>query len=167
MDRERSAEQQHIAVPTTVPFTFLKPSERRCSWRTGKFPYRSEHELARHLSDAQTRVCVWMYRKFPGRIGKWAQSFLHRSPWGFRIIMCVCVRWEGVGLRLLDGNKLKPAKYQTNASEQRVDPEECHLSTFVSLSIRVSDVSLWCHETLVIDCPSAVKRALKWKFWLQ
>lgn len=91
MDRERSAEQQHIAVPTTVPFTFLKPSERRCSWRTGKFPYRSEHELARHLSDAQTRVCVWMYRKFPGRIGKWAQSFLHRSPWGFRIIMCVCV----------------------------------------------------------------------------
>lgn len=54
----------------------------------------------------------------------------------------VCVCWEGVGLRLLDGNKLKPAKYQTNASEQRVDPEECHLSTFVSLSIRVSDVSL-------------------------
>lgn len=62
--------------------------------------------------------------------------------------MCVCVCWEGVGLRLLDGNKLKPAKYQTNASEQRVDPEECHLSTlyrsaFAFLTFPSDVTKLW------------------------
>ena len=60
--------------------------------------------------------------------------------------LCVC--WEGVGLRPSDGNKLKPAKYQTNASEQHVYPEECHLSTlyrsaFAFLTFLSDVTKLW------------------------